>query len=127
MPSALGLSLVHYMLRSSRLLPNFAGFGRDRTQRMILPKAFHAAVALLLARAGPARAGPRLDAIKARGALHCGVAANEPGMSVAAAGGNYIGFEADLCRAIAIAIFGAPKVVFKPTTTLQDFLRSDDV
>jgi general L-amino acid transport system substrate-binding protein len=75
-----------------------------------------------------AQAGPRLDAIKARGALHCGVATAEPGMSTEErpGNGNYVGVEADVCRAVAIAIFGMPKVVFKPTTTLQDFLRTDD-
>jgi general L-amino acid transport system substrate-binding protein len=82
---------------------------------------------LVLSLAGAsAAAGPRLDAIKSRGALHCGVATAEAGMSVVRPGGQFVGFEADLCRAIAIAIFGTPKVVFKPTTTLQDFLRTED-
>src|SRR3954465_9460730 len=75
----------------------------------------------------PAEAGARLDAIKARGVLNCGVATDEPGMSFRDAKGNYTGFEADLCRSVAIAIFGTPKVAFKPTTTLQDFLRTDDI
>jgi general L-amino acid transport system substrate-binding protein len=81
---------------------------------------------LMLSLAGTAQAGPRLDAIRARGALNCGVATAEAGMSVAQPNGQYVGFEADLCRAVAIAIFGAPKVLFKPTTTLQDFLRTED-
>jgi general L-amino acid transport system substrate-binding protein len=85
-----------------------------------------AAVALLCALSS-AQAGARLDAIRARGTLNCGVAINEPGMALRDAKGNYTGFEADFCRAVAIAIFGTPKVAFKPTTTLQDFLRSDEI
>ncbi|MEE8438610.1 MAG: transporter substrate-binding domain-containing protein [Micropepsaceae bacterium] len=72
-------------------------------------------------------AGPRLDAIKARGTLNCGVAIAEPGMSAQDQSGNTIGFEPDICRAIAAAIFGAPNVSFSPTVTLNAFLQSDDV
>jgi general L-amino acid transport system substrate-binding protein len=91
-------------------------------------KASLACIALLLALATPVQAGPRLDAVKARGTLHCAVPQSESGMSVEAppGSGNFVGFEADLCRAVAIAIFGTPKVVFRPTTTLQEFLRSQD-
>ncbi len=74
-----------------------------------------------------AAAGPRLDAIKARGALHCGVAVAEPGMSQQDESGDYVGFEPDICRAIAAAIFGAPNVIFSPTVTLNAFLQSEDV
>lgn len=84
-------------------------------------------IALLIATASPAAAGPRLDAIKARGVLNCGVAAAEPGMSRAGANGQYVGFEADLCRSVAIAIFGTAKIAFKPVATLQNFLRGDDI
>jgi general L-amino acid transport system substrate-binding protein len=77
--------------------------------------------------ASSAIAGPRLDAIKARGALSCGAAEAEPGMSMRDAGGNYAGFEPDICRAVASAIFGAPNVAFSPTVTLNAFLQSDDV
>ncbi len=84
-------------------------------------------IALLCVAASSALAGPRLDAIKARGVLNCGVAAAEPGMARAAANGEYIGFEADLCRSVAIAIFGTAKIAFKPIATLQNFLQADDV
>ncbi len=83
-------------------------------------------MALLFLGVIPASAGPRLDAIKARGVLNCGVAVAEPGMSRAERG-NYIGFEPDLCRAVAIAIFGTPKIAFKPVTTAQTFLQSNDI
>jgi general L-amino acid transport system substrate-binding protein len=72
-------------------------------------------------------AGPRLDAIKARGTLNCGVAIAEPGMSAQNEAGNFSGFEPDICRAIAAAIFGAPNVDFSPTVTLNAFLQSEDV
>lgn len=83
-------------------------------------------IAFLCLSAFPASAGPRLDAIKARGVLNCGVAVAEPGMSRADRG-NYTGFEPDLCRAVAIAIFGTPKIAFKPVTTVQTFLQSNDI
>jgi len=76
---------------------------------------------------GAAAAGPRLDAIMARGHLNCGVSADVAGFSIADADGAYSGFEADLCRAISAAIFGEPKVEFVPATTLQQFLQSPDI
>jgi general L-amino acid transport system substrate-binding protein len=85
------------------------------------------AVFTLCFAASAAAAGPRLDAITTRGALNCGVAIAEPGMSEQDGAGNYVGFEPDICRAIAAAIFGAPNVTFSPTVTLAAFLQSDDV
>ncbi len=84
-------------------------------------------VFILCFAASGAVAGPQLDAIKARGALNCGVAIAEPGMSEQDGAGNYVGFEPDICRAIAAAIFGAPHVAFFPAVTLNAFLQSDDV
>lgn len=84
-------------------------------------------VFILCFAASGAVAGPRLDAIKARGTLHCGVAIAEPGMSQQDGAGNYVGFEPDICRAIAAAIFGVPNVTFSPTVTLNAFLQSDNV
>ena len=74
-----------------------------------------------------AHAGPRLDAIKARGHLNCGVAIAEPGMSEVQDDGTFQGFEPDICRAIAAGIFGAPNVVFAPTETLALFLENDEI
>jgi len=71
-------------------------------------------------------AGARLDMIKARGHLVCGVAADTPGLSLNDAKGGFTGFEPDLCRAIAIAIFGVPKVAFRPATTAAAFLKDND-
>ncbi len=85
------------------------------------------AVFILCFVASGAIAGPRLDTIKARGVLNCGVAVAEPGMSAQDEDGNYVGFEPDICRAIAAAIFGAPNVAFSPTVTLAAFLQSDEI
>jgi general L-amino acid transport system substrate-binding protein len=75
-----------------------------------------------------AEAGERLDAIKARGSLACGVGANSPGFSRRDDKGTWSGFDIDLCRAIAAAIFGdAGKVSFKPIDTLPNFLSDADI
>lgn len=85
------------------------------------------AVFALCVSAGAASAGPRLDAIRERGSLNCGVAIAEPGMSQQNEDGSFTGFEPDICRAIAAAIFGAPNVQFFPTETLNVFLQSDEI
>jgi general L-amino acid transport system substrate-binding protein len=88
--------------------------------------AFCIAAALLFS--GEASAGERLDAIKARGALTCGVGANSPGFSRRDANNHWSGFDIDLCRAVAAAIFGdAGKVTFKPIDTLPNFLADDGI
>jgi general L-amino acid transport system substrate-binding protein len=90
--------------------------------------ALAAACGICLLAAGQAHAGARLDAIKARGTLNCGVGASVPGFSRPDAQGVYRGFDADICRAVGTAIFGNPaKVTFKPIDTLASFLKSDDI
>ena len=77
---------------------------------------------------GSAQAGERLDAIKSRGFLTCGVGANVPGFSQRDAGGAWHGFDVDLCRAIAAGIFGdATKIRFKPIDTLVNFVADRDI
>lgn len=70
--------------------------------------------ALLLPAA--AVAGPTLDAIKGRGELNCGVSTGTSiGKSTLDDQGNWTGFEADFCRAVAAAILGdGAKVNFVP-------------
>jgi general L-amino acid transport system substrate-binding protein len=85
------------------------------------------ALALCLA-AGGAQGGERLDAIKARGFLTCGVGANVPGFSTRDTAGSWHGFDTDLCKAIAAGIFGdAGKLRFKPIATLADFAADPDI
>jgi general L-amino acid transport system substrate-binding protein len=92
---------------------------------MVLVKTF--LVALLCLAPAAALAGPRLEAIQTKGHLNCGVAVDEPGMSVIGPDGTATGFEPDLCRAIATAIFGVPNVVFTPTPTLTVFIENDEI
>jgi len=61
----------------------------------------------------------RLEAIKARGHLTCGVLPGVAGFAVRNADGSYSGFDIDTCRAIAAAIFGKPDQV--------KFVEADDV
>ena len=75
-----------------------------------------------------ADAGTRLDSIKQKGTLTCGVGAGVAGFSVADRTGRWSGFDVDICRAVAAAIFGDPaKVTFKPIDTLERFVQSPDI
>jgi general L-amino acid transport system substrate-binding protein len=66
--------------------------------------------------------GETLTAVQERGTLICGVNGQLPGFSFLDPQGNYSGFDADFCRALAAAIFGDPtKVEFRPTTTQERF------
>ena len=79
--------------------------------------------------AAPAvRADPltRVDAIKARGFLTCGLHADFPGLAVIDAADRAVGFEADLCRAVAAAVLGADRVKFVAVQTAAEFLLSPD-
>jgi general L-amino acid transport system substrate-binding protein len=79
---------------------------------------------------GPALAGKDLDAIKARGALICGVPTGIAGFAVADSQGKWVGLDVDVCRAISAAIFGeSEKVKYVPLTSQQRFtaLQSGEV
>ncbi len=66
--------------------------------------------------------GDTLKAVQARGNLICGVNGQLPGFSFLDPQGNFSGFDADFCRALAAAIFGDPsKVEFRATTTQERF------
>jgi general L-amino acid transport system substrate-binding protein len=66
--------------------------------------------------------GDTLKAVQGRGTLICGVNGQLPGFSFLDPQGNFSGFDADFCRALAAAIFGdASKVEFRPTTTQERF------
>ena len=61
-----------------------------------------------------------LEKIKARGNVACGVNPSLLGFSSRDAQGNWNGFDIDLCRALAAAIFNDPgKVVFTPLGTAE--------
>jgi general L-amino acid transport system substrate-binding protein len=75
-----------------------------------------AGVLLLLSVASASAA--RLDDVKARGFVQCGVGEGVPGFSMRGADNNWSGLEVDYCRALAAAIFNdAGAVRFTSTTT----------
>jgi general L-amino acid transport system substrate-binding protein len=92
--------------------------------RSILTSALALGLSLL---ASVADAGPRLDAIKARGVVTCGLGDNVAGFSQHNAGKDWKGFDVDLCRAIAAAILGDAKAAFRPIDVLPRFLQSQDI
>ena len=53
----------------------------------------------------------RLETVRDRGNLHCATQSDLPGFGYIDAGGNERGFDVDLCRAVAAAIFGDPGAV----------------
>lgn len=70
----------------------------------------------------PAGYGETLAEVQARGTLVCGVNGQLPGFSFLDPQGEYSGFDADFCRAIAAAVLGDPTLVeFRPTTTQERF------
>ncbi|SDB73240.1 amino acid ABC transporter substrate-binding protein [Belnapia rosea] len=87
-------------------------------------------MALLLGVAGAAQAGPTLDAVRRNGEVRCAVSTGLAGMSQPDANGVWQGFDADICRAVATAVFGdAGRARFVPTTTATRFtaLQSGEV
>jgi general L-amino acid transport system substrate-binding protein len=91
--------------------------------------AWAAGLATLLASAN-ALAGKDLDAIKARGAVICGVPTGIAGFASADSQGKWIGLDVDVCRAVSTAIFGeSEKVKYVPLTSQQRFtaLQSGEV
>ena len=78
--------------------------------------------------AAAAHAGPRLDAIRRRGTLTCGVDARVPGFAERDAQGRYRGLDVDICRALSAAIFGVPdKVAFVQASSVAEFRRSSAI
>lgn len=62
----------------------------------------------------------RLEEVKSRGLLRCGILANSAGQSTLSDKGEWKGFAIDYCRAVAAAIFDDPtKVEFRPASLGQ--------
>ena len=66
---------------------------------------------VLVAGAPASGSSQTLNAVKARGALVCGVNEGLPGFSSLDERGTWSGFDVDFCRALAAAIFGDPNRV----------------
>lgn len=78
----------------------------------------------------PAWGQSTLDAVRARGAVLCGVNTGLAGFSQPDSKGVWKGIDVDVCRAVAAAVFGdATKVRYVPGTTQQRFtqLQSGEV
>jgi general L-amino acid transport system substrate-binding protein len=58
-----------------------------------------------------AAGGSRLDVVKERGTLICGVDGGIPGFSFVDESGTYSGLDVDVCRAVAAAVLGDPEAV----------------
>ncbi|MAR07572.1 MAG: amino acid ABC transporter substrate-binding protein [Cyanobium sp. NAT70] len=72
----------------------------------------------------------RLDLVKQRGELICGVSGKIPGFSFLKGDGKYEGLDVDICRAMAAAFIGDPnKIQFRPLTAPERFtaLRSGEI
>jgi len=89
-----------------------------------------AAVAFIVG-AGTSVAGITLRTVKAKGFVRCGVHyPGLPGFSNPNDKGDWVGFDVDVCRAIAAGIFGdAKKVKFRPLSAKERFtaLQSGEV
>jgi general L-amino acid transport system substrate-binding protein len=93
-------------------------------------KQLAAIAALSCVTALPASAGQTFDAVKAKGFVQCAVNTGLAGFSFSDSQGKWTGLDVDLCKAIAVAMFGdAGKVKFTPTTAQQRFvaLQSGEV
>ena len=102
-----------------------------RSSRHVLIGAFAAISALFSGCASlDDAAGSRLDVVKQRGELICGVSGKIPGFSFLSTDGRYTGLDVDICRAMAAAFVGdAEKVQFRPLTAPERFtaLRSGEI
>jgi general L-amino acid transport system substrate-binding protein len=66
--------------------------------------------------------GPTLQAIRARGAVSCGISTGDPAWSQPDSRGVWQGMDADICRAVAAAVLGSPeKLVWQHLTGQNRF------
>ena len=92
-------------------------------------KVLLAATALSAVAVGAASAGT-LDDVKARGKLNCGVSTGVAGFAAPNDAGRWEGFDVEMCRAVAVAVFNDQDAVnFVPTTSAERFtvLQSGEV
>ena len=65
----------------------------------------------MMAEAAMTPTGERLQAVKDRGKVICASRNDVPGYGYLDAGGNSVGFDIDLCRALATAVLGDPNAI----------------
>ncbi len=99
-------------------------------KRRIVWKRFVLLGLLAIVFAGTAQAGKTLGAVKARGAIKCGVNTGLAGFAIADSTGKWTGLDAETCQALAAAVLGdASKVQYVPLSAQQRFtaLQSGEV
>jgi general L-amino acid transport system substrate-binding protein len=79
---------------------------------------------MLCSTAIAAQAATTLETVKARGKLICGVSMGTTGFALADAQGKFAGFDVDVCRAIAAAVFGDPTKVDFVLTNINTRFQS---
>lgn len=100
---------------------------KPRARRLLHVRGVFVVVALLLVSID-LRADSRLQRVRDRGFLVCGVSAGVVGFAAVDAQGRYSGLDIDVCRAVAAAILGSDqKVRYVETATLEQFLSSTDI
>lgn len=80
--------------------------------------------------AAASTAGSRLETVKSRGKLVCGVEGTIPGFSFVGTDGAYSGLDVDVCKAVAAAVLGDPtKVEYRNLDSTERFtaLRGGEV
>ena len=83
-----------------------------------------AGAVMLCSTAIAAQAATTLETVKARGKLICGVSMGTTGFALADAQGKFAGFDVDVCRAIASAVFGDPTKVDFVLTNINTRFQS---
>lgn len=110
-------------------MSNFGSSSRcslRRFTRYLLP-VFTLAVFFAVLQPASIRAAT-LDEVKSRGYLVCGVRVDQPGFSLREARPDYRGFEADMCRAMAIAVFdAADRAHFAPLDFLHELFDDQTI
>ncbi len=87
-----------------------------------------ALIALALSYPASADAGQRLESIRSRGVLACGVWPVVAGFASADAERRFHGMDVDVCRAVAAAIFGDPdKVKYVTAQNMSQLKDSDEI
>lgn len=98
-----------------RQLRDFRACGRRSDRLRSAAALLVLALSMLAAQLASAANGQVLKAVKDRGTLNCGVSEGLYGFSARDNNGNWNGFDVDLCRAIAAAIFNdTSKVAYFP-------------
>lgn len=92
-----------------------AGFSELRAVAKAHARRVATLIVLILLGVGTVQAATTLETVRQRGFLICGATAALPGFAQQDSAGVWSGFDVDLCRAVAAAVFGDPdKIEFRP-------------